>query len=530
MFVDGPIAYVVNRLGGLWDSGRCVVTRVPTGAPFELQCSIITAVALDPDTGDMKIGASVDIPGEATDVSRHAGVLRVVSGPELWTFSAPDASTLTPLASVQVRGAGVWEGDRVYASDGSNLTVVDVADPKNPTVASTLPLGANAAIAARERKLVVLTGAELLIYDASNPARLEPIARANLVRAGEQVWLRPRLALVEDGRLAIVSAVNDKPGPSVNPRRTASYRSFLQLVDVDLAGGSLTLRGRIDHPFEANTLEVADGFLATASDSSLQGWSIRDRDAPGAMSRAILSRDTDAIAVSGDVAVVATSFAAAGDGVVQAGLRVVPARDPDSLLPLAEIAAEIDLGLFAHGTTAFALIDRTLSTFDLPTLAKRGAVALDGSEWPMVQIGSTLFAHSPSRGAYALIDASDAKEPTIAARIPIAGASGGTHAMASPPWLHVVDDDGGLTSIECQNPRMPIVHGRIVLNGRRARVGRSHLRARRREGPERIRRRRNTERSLRDDRRSTTSGGLPGAMITQTSAARPFTPRFSVRY
>ncbi|HQR28895.1 MAG TPA: beta-propeller domain-containing protein, partial [Anaeromyxobacteraceae bacterium] len=463
-----------------------------------------TFVDVSDPAGALRTGASFEVAGRIADrwgLDQDGGVFRAVlqngwnGGATLRTWASASVDEATPLGRLDIvipetLTAARFDGARVYAVTAERvdpLWVVDASDPARPVLAGQLHMpGQIEFVEPRGDRLLALghtnEGGQpwqlaVSLVDVADPA--VPALRARVLVGGgsggvgaTQDDLRKAFRILDAEGLALV------PWQGWDPA-TWRWTGGVQLVDFDLAAGTLALRALVPHAgavSRAFPVPGRAGWIAALSDERLQVIDAADRDAPVERASLDLARSVNAIAFFGGSAVELCGDWWRGDG----ALVVVPASDPDAAVPLArlELAAP-QARLFRVGEVAWLLShDFTqgkawLEAVDLSDPlrpVRRGRLELDPAEAPgwsgggwlgtgdeAALSGNVLAVHrswygpvatglpafAPGGGpwaaedAVALFDLSDPDAPRRAARVvlPASGWSWGLRAEAGLLWV-----------------------------------------------------------------------------------------------
>ena len=441
--------------------------------------------------GALVLGASFDVAGRIADrwgLDQAGGVLRAVlqngwnGGATLRTWRSASTTEATPLGRLDIvipetLTAARFDGNRVYVVTAARvdpLWVVDAADPGRPLLSGQLHMpGQIEFIEPRGNRLLALGHTDeagqpwqlaVSLVDVSDPA-LPALLRRVLVGDGSGgVSAAP-----DDMRKAF--RVLDAVGLALVPYQgwdptTWRWIGGLQLVDFDLAAGSLTKRGFVPHPgsiSRAFPLPGRAAWLAALSDERLQIVDAADRDAPVERAALDLARAVTGLTFVRGMAVELSGDWWRGD----AELVVVPALEPDAASPLARIRlAAPQARLFRRGDVAwimahdFAQGTAWLEAVDLSDPlhpARRGrldlaeAEAAGASGWGFrgsgdeaVMLGDVLAVHRTWYG-------------------PVPMAAGGTGAFAPGGGPSTGED--AVVLLDLSNPDAPRRAGKVVIPG-----------------------------------------------------------------
>lgn len=274
-------------------------------------------------------------------------------------------SPVTLLENFRVWGAGVIhilmeegrlgklelaEGESLFASRFANdkayvvtfeqtdpLWVIDLSDPKKPEIAGSLevpgwsthlePIGNKLFAIGWESDTVV--GSLFDVADPSKPALLSRVELGPPGTYSEAAWDEKALQVLPDAGLAMVplASYDAASGETVNSVR---------LIDVDAAGGKLTLRGAIAHAFDARRADLLGNTVVSISQRVLVSADISDRDQPDILAEVSLAWPVNRVLDAGKHLVHIEDGGYWGNG--RATARVTPAGNCEAVL------AEMDLG------------------------------------------------------------------------------------------------------------------------------------------------------------------------------------------
>lgn len=344
----------VRLEGALSDGSTVDLTRSSTGTTYTVADPAIATVDAE---GLLTARAPGAVAVEAANRDQRASMTVAVN-----TFT-PQA-----LGFVAIPGFAnnvALQGGFAYVAAGSmGLTVVDVADPRNPRIVATLdtPGNANDVDVGGNLACVADGAAGLQVIDISDPAHPRTVAAVETPGTASDVVLKGDYAYVADG--------------------TAG----LQVVDLrDPAAARIA--GSVDTPGTAFGVDVHElrGVAVVADGFSVQVVDIRDpahpmlRGAvPVAGSSGFGAPPAVDVAVSGVFAVVAAGIT---------GVVVVDVRDPAAPRIIGGTAERIDAqDVAVVGSVAFAAEDifvNAVPLFDLRNLAAPPFIgALDFSRAP----------------------------------------------------------------------------------------------------------------------------------------------------
>jgi hypothetical protein len=281
--------------------------------------SEIQAIDIRDPNGAMTLGGRLAVPGYVWNKFQlHAdkGVLRVVThqwqnGGTAWVTTVgvnPDRS-LRQLGSLELPGIGTLsatrnDGDRVYLVHAQwidPLDVIDVTNPEKPTLLSRLefPEIVSQLVIAGDRAMGLGrsgSGLAVLLFDLSDPHRTSVLSS---VPVGETNWSWSS-ALWDDRAFTYFAEQNllVVPFQSWSSDRMVSAA---QLVDVDLAAGTLAQRGRIAGAGDLRRANSVKDRILSLAERSLKVADITDRDNPKVTAELELTRDVHKFAIAGDI-------------------------------------------------------------------------------------------------------------------------------------------------------------------------------------------------------------------------------------
>jgi hypothetical protein len=277
-----------------------------------------------------------------------------------------DDGTWTPvtlLENFRVWGAGVIhpavvegrlgklalaEGESLYATRFADdkayivtfeqtdpLWVVDLSDARNPVIAGSLevPGWSSHIETIGDRLFTIGWDADTVVaslFDVADPSKPALLDRLELGPPGtysEAAWDEKALKLLRDEGLAMVPVATYGFGESV---------SLVQLLDVDVNAGSLTLRGAIEHEFDARRADLIGNAVVSISQRVLVSADVSDRDHPSVLAEVSLAWPVDRVVDAGSHLIQIEDGAYWGYG--RATARLSPADDCEA------VVAEIDLG------------------------------------------------------------------------------------------------------------------------------------------------------------------------------------------
>jgi len=402
-------------------------------------------------------------------------------GATLRTWASPSVVEAAPLGRLDIvipetLTAARFDGRRVYVVTAERvdpLWVVDAADPALPVLAGQLHMPG-------QLEFIEPRGDRLLALGHTNEAGQPWQLAVSLVDVADPALptLRSRV-IVGDGSGGIGAApddlrkafrVIDAAGLALVPYQgwdPANWRwaGGLQLVDFDLAVGTLAKRGFVPHPGSISRAFPVPGraaWLAALSDDRLQILDAADRDAPVERATLDLARPVNELTFVGGYAVELSGDWWRGD----AALVVAPALDPDTAMPLARVAlAAPQARLFRIGTVAWIM------AHDF-TQGKAWLEAVDLSD-PLhpVRRGRLDLAEAEAAGASGWGFRGMGDEAVLLGEVlavhriwygPVPMGAGGTGAAA--PGSGPAAGEDAVVLFDLSNPDLPRRAGKVVLS------------------------------------------------------------------
>lgn len=244
-----------------------------------------------------------------------------------------------PLAKGESLFATRFAGNKAYIVTflrTDPLFVIDLLDPYNPLIAGEIevpgwsthlePLGDLLFSIGWDSNTVVAS-----LFDVANPASPQLVRRLKLGEPGtysEATWDEQALKVIPEAGLAMipVSSYGSKAGAS---------NSSVQLLDIDLVGRDLRLRGAIAHEFDARRSDLLGNAVVSISQRVMVTADVSDRDAPSILSEVSLAWPVDRVFETGDhlIQIENGSWYGGGKGVA----RVSPAKSSESILSETEL-------------------------------------------------------------------------------------------------------------------------------------------------------------------------------------------------
>jgi len=313
--------------------------------------------------------SSIEPRGEVKDkfkMNLDGDVLTVVS--EQWAASTRQTwvetfSLVDPSAPRRLGSLKLIEGETLYATrfDGRRLYVVtfrqvdplwiiDLSDPAQPKVAGELqvpgwstyihPLGDRLVAIGKDNNASWRTIVSLFdVRDSTRPALLGRVALGEQYSSSEANSDEKAFGVLPEAGLILV--------PYSSWTTNGNFQG-VQLID--LATGSLSLRGRIDHEMQARRATVHRDRILSVSGRELLSVDASDRDHPIVRSSTTLVWPVDQVFLSGQF-LLEIDRASGGSSGPQ--VRVVPADAPDQLLGQLSLTNLPFLGAARRGDQLF---------------------------------------------------------------------------------------------------------------------------------------------------------------------------------
>lgn len=322
--------------------------------PSDSQKSKVTLFELAP-TGASLLGTTVGLLGQVEDkfkIQYSEGVLSVIS--QRWEYSGwlgTPISTLETFAAdgTKLGSLEIVRGETLYATRFAGrkayavtfrmidpLWVIDLQDPAKPVIAGSVEIPGWSTHIEAFGDLLFSVGYDQFqvaasLFDVSDPSAPSLLKRVQLpgyFGNSEANYNEKALKLLPEAGLALI------PYTSWNSRWVRE--NFVQVLDLDLAGRDLRLRGTIAHDFEPRRAELVNGALASISQRELVTADISDRDKPSILAEYLLAWPVDRIVNAGEYLVEIASGNSWAD--TNAVARIASVGDPDSII------TETDLG------------------------------------------------------------------------------------------------------------------------------------------------------------------------------------------
>jgi len=179
------------------------------------------------------------------------------------------------------------------------LWVVDLSNPAAPVVAGHLEVPGWSTHLEPVGDLLFSIGWEggtiaASLFDVANPAAPTLLRRVNLPRGhSESVWDEKALRVLPAEGLVLVPMTG-------YDRETSEATSHIQLLDLDLGGRDLRLRGIIEHAFEPRRAAMLGQSVVSISQRELVTADVSDRDQPEVLAEVSLAWAADRVLPWGD--------------------------------------------------------------------------------------------------------------------------------------------------------------------------------------------------------------------------------------
>ena len=303
--------------------------------------SQVTLFKLDETGATVLTPNSIKTAGSVYDkfkVAFHQNTLMVVSAKydmsngwtpvsvlENFSVAGDTLATLEIKRGEQLR-ATRFAGDKLYvvtAQQTDPLWLIDLTDPTAPSVTGSVevpgfstyiePVGDSGqflfTIGYDSGKVAVS------LFDVSDASKPALKSRVFIEESGwgysEATYDEKALKILTDDGLALIpfSAFSRSPivfasttaAISAATTSTSEKTSFVRLVDIDLQnGGSLTLRGRLDHEFTPRRATLINGILTSISQKELITAKIDDRDHPAVLADVMIAWPVNQVIPSGE--------------------------------------------------------------------------------------------------------------------------------------------------------------------------------------------------------------------------------------
>jgi hypothetical protein len=239
------------------------------------------------------------------------------------------------------------------------LWVVDLADSRNPVISGKLEIPGFSTylepIGEKGEFLFAIgldAGAVIAslfdVRDPSNPIRAS-VVELDETKWGysEAVWNEKALKVLPEEGLALIPFTSGYMWNTAAGTQT-SRPSFVRLIDINLRdGGSLTLRGRLEHKFEPRRAALINGILTSISQKELITANIDDRDKPAVLSEVSLAWPVNQVIQSGNFLLQISDGSSAVWSGESAVVRISKASSENAII------ADVDLG---EGTVQDAVL------------------------------------------------------------------------------------------------------------------------------------------------------------------------------
>ncbi|OQX01839.1 MAG: hypothetical protein BWK80_59135, partial [Desulfobacteraceae bacterium IS3] len=402
-----------------------------------------TKVLMYPDMGNSKsIIGSVDTPEEAHDVAASGTTAYVAGDSGLQIIDVSDPENPHIISSV---GTGyavglAVSGTTVYVAGYSGLQIIAVKDAANPQIIGTVDTPGYAQSVAVSGTTAYLVGDGLQIIDIKDPANPQIIGSADTPGYALGVAVSGTFAYVADGDSGL--QIIDIRDPA-KPRIIGSAYTPGEAQDVAVSG---------------TTAYVAAGY------SDLQIIDVKDPEKP----EIIASVDTQ-----GDVAVSGTTVYVA-DPV--SGLQIIDVKDPAKPRIICSVVTPGHaLSVAVSGTTAY-VTDRErwnsysgsqLHIIDVsnPTTIIGSADTRNRLAWDVAVSGTFAYIAdsdvTDGKGGLQIIDIKDPANPEIIGSVATPGEASDAAVSVSGTTAYVANWYGGLQIIDVKDPANPQIIGSI---------------------------------------------------------------------
>jgi hypothetical protein len=320
MYADDDNAWGWNRRSIHVTTERMYVAGIEYG-PNEPTGSSIQVIDISDPSGELTEAAVIDAEGQISSrwqMDEHEGVLRVVSQPPAWdlqkppvvqTFRIVSSQEITPLGRAELAlprpeqlQSVRFDAERAYAITFQRtdpLFTIDLSDPGNPVQRGALEIpGFVYHMEPRGERLIGLgfdqgnvEGAVTVsLFDVSDLAVPSMLSRVNFggdwaSLPEDQDRIHKAFRVLPELGLILV------PHSGWSQARCGQNRSGVQLVDYDVTGDALALRGAVPVRGEARRALVHDARLLTMSDERVESYDLADRDQPELLDGVALTRN-----------------------------------------------------------------------------------------------------------------------------------------------------------------------------------------------------------------------------------------------
>jgi hypothetical protein len=322
---------------------RMYIAGPAWGATEQPEGSLIQVVDISDPSGDMVLGAGVEVGGQIESrwqMDEYEGVLRVISQPFTWsteqvpvieTFDVAASDTITPLASLPMvlprpeRLQSVrFDGPRGYAitfQQTDPLFTIDLSDPLAPIQAGELEMPGWVYYMHPHGDRVLGLGFDqgntdggltVSLFDVSDLATPTMLSRVNFggewgQLAEDQDRIHKAFNVLDEQNLILVPFSGWSYSESVDATGyycgVSDYESGVQLIDWDDAADTLALRAAAPARGQARRGFMHNDVLFTMSDDRLETFDIQDRDAPASQDTLALAQQVNRAAGDGETLV-----------------------------------------------------------------------------------------------------------------------------------------------------------------------------------------------------------------------------------
>lgn len=305
------------------------------------------------------------------------------------TFSLAGGISPVALGSLEIApGQSLFgtrfHGTRLYAVTFERidpLHVIDLSDPAHPTELSQLEVPGYSTYLQPVGDYLVAVGVEgskvaVSLFDVKDPTKTAAVSRL-LLGSGdwsysEANWDEKAVNVIPDAGLILVP---------VHSYGSSGSQTALQLIDLDVAQGQLTLRGEASHQVDPRRAGLlSNGAIASVSGSRLVVMDASERDAPAILADVRLAWPVDRVFCLGDYLLqIENGSTWAGSG-SSSTLRISTSSDPEDIiseLPL-ESAGRIEDAALFDGFLYIAqqVSDTTARVMDYPGAGTKGGSLL----------------------------------------------------------------------------------------------------------------------------------------------------------
>ena len=328
------LLFAVTTSSSDWSRSQVLVIDISTGNGSLQTTGTITAAGLIND--EYKLGVNGDTLTVLSQLwPRNSGATSV----SVETFSVGVPTAPAKLGGLSF-GSGSWlygtrlDGSRAYvvtSNTAATLSIVDLSDPANPTVAGHVPApGYSTCLQSLGDRLVILgisgNRVAVSLYDVSTAAA--PAQLSGILLGGSNSWSWSE-ANFDDKAFSVLPEAGMILLPLSSYDPDTGMASQVQIVD--LGRDTLTARGVIAQSFWPRRATLFDNRILSISGRELLAVDATNRDLPRVTSDVALSWPVDRVFVSGNYIVEVENGA---DWTNQGGptLRVARSGDPDNIL------------------------------------------------------------------------------------------------------------------------------------------------------------------------------------------------------